>query len=137
MILGPAGINLGSGMTGGLAYILEDALSKDGYHPEFVRPANIERAEEEWLRMVLREHLQLTESPLAERLLGDPAPLSLVRLEPVHLPCSIEQTWAAILSRFEERKSALHSFTGKLPSAQLAAAEESAHAKSSAAASGS
>jgi hypothetical protein len=32
------------------------------------------------------------------------AQLPLVRLEPVHLPCSIAQTWAPILSRLEQQE---------------------------------
>ena len=106
IILGPAGINLGSGMTGGLAYLLRDSLSGDGYKREFVRSAAIDAQEEEWLRLVLKEHVRLTGSPRAQRLLSARAPLPLVRLEPIHLPCPIPQTWAATLARSEKREIA-------------------------------
>ncbi len=99
IILGPAGINLGSGMTGGLAYILGKSLSDSGYHREFVRPADITEQEEEWLRLVLSEHVRLTGSPHAAQLLRAMAALPLVRLEPLRLPCPIAQTWAAALAR--------------------------------------
>ncbi len=106
IILGPAGANLASGMTGGLVYILRKALLDDGYNQEFVRPATIDEHEEEWLRHVLREHFHLTGSPRARRLLSVAAPLPLLRLEPVRLPCSISQTWAATLERFEREEIA-------------------------------
>jgi len=114
IILGPAGINLGSGMTGGLVYVRRDALSDDGYKREFVQPAAIEAREEEWLRLVLNEHARLTDSPRARRLLSARR-LPLVRLEPVRLPCSISQTWAATLARFEKRDIAAVAFPGALP----------------------
>jgi glutamate synthase (NADPH/NADH) large chain len=114
IILGPAGINLGSGMTGGLAYIRRDALADDGYKREFVQPAAIEAREEKWLRLVLNEHARLTDSPRARRLLSARR-LPLVRLEPVRLPCSISQTWAATLARFERREIAAVAFPGALP----------------------
>ena len=49
LILGPAGINLCSGMTGGLTYILRVSLATTDYHREFVRPGEIGAREEEWL----------------------------------------------------------------------------------------
>ncbi|MFY9530715.1 MAG: glutamate synthase large subunit [Candidatus Acidiferrales bacterium] len=106
VILGPAGINLGSGMTGGLAYVLPGSLSDDGYNQEFVRPVTIagqiEEEEEAWLRRVLSEHVRFTNSPRARRLLKIRTPLPLVRLEPVHKPCSCAQTWSPVLARLEK-----------------------------------
>src|SRR5437870_3758867 len=102
VILGPRGINLGAGMTGGLSYILRDSLSDEGYHREFVRPAAITEHEEEWLRLILRKHFRLTGSPGAARLLTAMAPLPLLRVEPLHLPCPIPQTWAATQERLEQ-----------------------------------
>jgi glutamate synthase domain-containing protein 2/glutamate synthase domain-containing protein 1/glutamate synthase domain-containing protein 3 len=103
VILGPAGINLGSGMTGGLAYILRDPLSDECYARGSVRPAPINAQEERWLHLLLDEHLKLTGSPRARRLLRAGARLTMVRLEPINLPCSIEQTWAPTLARLERR----------------------------------
>lgn len=97
IILGPAGINFGSGMTGGLTYISSEALSSHTYNQEFVRATPIEEQEESWVRHALGEHVRLTGSPRAQELLNHRSPLPLVRLEPLHLPCSIEQTWSALL----------------------------------------
>src|SRR5208282_6845960 len=103
VILGPAGMNLGSGMTGGLTYILRDALTGDNCNHEFVRCAEIGdgvgEQEEGWLRVLLQEHFRLTGSQRARRLLQSTHLLPLVRLEPVHLPCAIADTWAPFLTR--------------------------------------
>jgi glutamate synthase domain-containing protein 2/glutamate synthase domain-containing protein 1/glutamate synthase domain-containing protein 3 len=110
VILGPAGMNLGSGMTGGLTYILRDALTGDNCNHEFVRCAEIGDGvgdqEEGWLRMLLQEHFRLTGSQRARRLLTSTHLLPLVRLEPVHLPCSIADTWAPFLTRPSARDEA-------------------------------
>ena len=37
------------------------------------------------------------------RLLEAKGPLPLLRLEPVHLPCSLAQTWSPLLERWEKR----------------------------------
>jgi glutamate synthase domain-containing protein 2/glutamate synthase domain-containing protein 1/glutamate synthase domain-containing protein 3 len=143
IILGPAGMNLSSGMTGGLTYILRDALHEENYNHEFVRPAEIgESAEEqkeeayaraftaerqarealqgnedEWLRHILREHFHLTKSPRARRLLESALPLPLVRLQPVHLPCSIAETWAPFLQHREAPESPAANEQRRVPSA--------------------
>jgi glutamate synthase domain-containing protein 2/glutamate synthase domain-containing protein 1/glutamate synthase domain-containing protein 3 len=110
VILGPAGMNLGSGMTGGLTYILRDALTGDNCNHEFVRCAEIGdgvgEQEEGWLRTLLQEHFRLTGSQRARRLLTSTHLLPLVRLEPVHLPCSIADTWAPFLTRPSSREEA-------------------------------
>jgi glutamate synthase (ferredoxin) len=110
VILGPAGGNLGAGMTGGLAYLLcgdaADRMNQDQMNRDSVRFSTLEPHEEQWLRRVLRRHLQLTGSPRAAGLLSCSA-LPLLRVEPVMPPCSIEDTWAPILSRLaaEEARS--------------------------------
>ena len=75
VILGPAGMNLGAGMTGGLAYVLRDSIGGYGYNQHSVRLAPVEVREELWLRRVLRKHLRLTGSPRAANLLNSAAPL--------------------------------------------------------------
>jgi glutamate synthase (ferredoxin) len=97
VILGPAGINLGAGMTGGLAYLLSSPGS-DGRNQQSVRLAGVQEHEDRWLRRLLRRHVQLTGSPRAARLLSS-AVLPLIRVEPLQPPCSVEETWAPILSR--------------------------------------
>jgi glutamate synthase (ferredoxin) len=114
LILGPAGANLGAGMTGGLAYLFHpdaddarlDPANQIQMNRDSVRFAPIEHVEELWLRRILRRHLHLTGSPRAADLLSRPA-LPLLRIEPVSPPCSIEETWASILARLaaEEARS--------------------------------
>jgi glutamate synthase (ferredoxin) len=107
IILGPTGLNLGSGMTGGLVYVLKDLLATGGYNREFVHCANAcgptAPGEEASLRRALEEHARQTSSPRAMRLLATKGPLPLLRLEPVHLPCSLAQTWSPFLERWEKR----------------------------------
>ncbi|HWW13217.1 MAG TPA: glutamate synthase large subunit [Candidatus Dormibacteraeota bacterium] len=109
LILGPAGDNFGAGMTGGLAYLLRadaDYFNDDHMNRDSVRFATLEPQEEQWLRRILRRHLQLTGSPRAADLLACSA-LPLNRIEPLAPPCSIEDTWASILARLaaEEARS--------------------------------
>ena len=101
VILGPAGMNLGAGMTGGLAYLLRDSIGGYGYNQHSVRLAPIEVREELWLRRVLRKHLRLTGSPRAAALLIASEPLPFLRVEPLTLPCTIAETWATVLTRFK------------------------------------
>src|SRR4029078_10224259 len=105
VILGPAGMNLGAGMTGGLAYVLRDSIGGYGYNQQSVRLAPVEVREEVWLRRVLRKHLRLTGSPRAVVLLNSTAPLPFPRVEPLVLPCTITETWAAILTRFKRQRA--------------------------------
>ncbi len=109
VIVGPAGVNLGAGMTGGLAYLLhaeaDDYSNDHRINRDSVRFATLEPEEEQWLRRILRRHLQLTGSPRAAELLSC-STLPLLRVEPLTPPCSIEDAWAPILSRLaaeEER----------------------------------
>jgi glutamate synthase (ferredoxin) len=110
LILGPAGPNLGAGMTGGLAYLLradaEDYFNDDCMNRDSVRFSTLGPQEEQWLRRILRRHLQLTGSPRAADLLAGAA-LPLLRIEPLTPPCSIEDAWASILARLaaEEARS--------------------------------
>jgi len=97
LVLGPLGLNFGSGMTGGLAYVLR-AEAVDVLHKEFVKLEELEAAEEIWLRRALQEHVNLTQSPRASRLLSRRGSLGLVRVQPLHFQGSIEKTWAPLLS---------------------------------------
>jgi glutamate synthase (ferredoxin) len=114
VILGATGINLGAGMTGGLAYVLRDS-ARDHLNHHSVRFATLEGNEERWLRRILRRHLQLTSSPRAARLLSSAA-LPLLRVEPLQPPCSIEETWAAILSRLDRQEAQAFEPRQPLPS---------------------
>ena len=148
IILGPAGMNLGSGMTGGLTYILRDALSEDNYNRDFVRPGEIgdtgdvesrgassgsaqhregvRSMEEEWLRHILREHFHMSNSPRARRLLESALPLPMVRLQPLHLPCTIDETWAPFIQRSDRLDIAAHESVNVPPAEQVAQTGRSA-----------
>src|SRR5712672_1011545 len=106
LVLGPLGLNFGSGMTGGLAYGMH-AEAEDVLHHEFVALANIEPDEELWLRRVLEAHQQFTASPRAARLLSKRGPLPLVRVQPVHLQGTIGDTWKPVLERLLPREPLL------------------------------
>ncbi len=100
LMLGRAGINLGSGMTGGLVYAVRKSLAATDHNAEFVRVAEIDEEERAWLRKALTEHVRLTDSPKAKRLLKAGSNFLMVRIEPLHLPCTVAQTWAPILERW-------------------------------------
>ena len=102
VILGPAGSNLGAGMTGGLAYLLNHSVAACIYNDQSVRTVPLELEEELWLRRVLRRHEHLTGSPRAARLLSSDAELPFIRVEPVSRPCSIAETWETILGRLKK-----------------------------------
>ncbi|MFY9911303.1 MAG: glutamate synthase large subunit [Candidatus Sulfotelmatobacter sp.] len=126
LILGAAGANLGAGMTGGLAYILRtrdherEHDNESRMNRESVRLAAIEAREEVWLRRILQRHAQLTGSPRAAGLLYYSA-LPLLRVEPVVPPCSIEETWAPILSRLAAQEA--RGYSREPLSAQTAAVQ--------------
>src|SRR5205814_7162221 len=75
------------------------------YNQQSVRLTPIEVREELWLRRVLRKHLHLTDSPRAAHLLNTGRPLPFLRVEPVQPPCTIAETWAAILARLKRPKT--------------------------------
>src|ERR1700756_112463 len=62
LVLGPLGLNFGSGMTGGLAYVLRGEAD-EVLHRDFVALSEINAQEESRLRRVLEEHLHFTRSP--------------------------------------------------------------------------
>jgi glutamate synthase domain-containing protein 2/glutamate synthase domain-containing protein 1/glutamate synthase domain-containing protein 3 len=105
-ILGPAGMNLGAGMTGGVAYALRDSLAGHGYNAHSVHVQPLEVREELWLRMLLRRHLRLTGSPRALQMLRSDGPLPLLRVEPLRAPCSITETWNATLAQLRRQEIA-------------------------------
>jgi glutamate synthase domain-containing protein 2/glutamate synthase domain-containing protein 1/glutamate synthase domain-containing protein 3 len=106
LVLGPAGANLGAGMTGGLAYVLRDSAAAQVCNRESVLLAEVEMTERRWLRRVLRNHVRLTGSPRAMRLLSD-FNLPLFRVEPLQRPCTVAETWAPILERLHQQEAAV------------------------------
>ena len=106
LALGPLGLNFGSGMTGGLAYVLR-AEAEDVLHREFVTMADTEADEQLWLRRVLEAHQHFTASPRAARLLSRRGVLPLVRVQPVHFQGTISDTWKPVLERLQQREPLL------------------------------
>ncbi|MGZ4888825.1 MAG: glutamate synthase large subunit [Candidatus Angelobacter sp.] len=101
VILGPAGINLGSGMTGGLTYVLTDRVDINSCNADFVRLAPCSVEEEQAVRQLLIRHWMLTRSDRAALLLASGVRLPVTRLQPLVLPCPVSETWKPILQRFE------------------------------------
>src|SRR4029077_13799364 len=99
-ILGPLGVNFGSGMTGGLAYVLRSEV-EDVLHLEFVTLAEMDAFEESSLRRVIEEHIYFTGSPRAAKLLLHPG-LTMVRVQPVHFQGTIEATWRPMLEKLKD-----------------------------------
>jgi glutamate synthase (NADPH/NADH) large chain len=97
---------LGSGMTGGLGYVLR-AEAEDVLHRDFVSLGEIDSQEESWLRKTLEEHVHFTASPRAARLLSRRGALPLLRVQPVHFQGTVEATWNPILARFKSRLEVL------------------------------
>jgi glutamate synthase domain-containing protein 3 len=104
VVLGPLGLNFGSGMTGGLAYVPR-AEAEHVLHNEFVATADLEADEESWLQQVLQVHLHFTASPRASRWLSKRGPLPLVRIQPLHFQGTIDDTWKPVLERLHQREA--------------------------------
>jgi glutamate synthase (ferredoxin) len=102
VVLGSMGMNFGSGMTGGLAYVLRSGAD-EVVHGDFVNLADIADEEEFWLRKVLEQHVHLTGSPCAARMLAPTSSLPLLRVQPMHFQGSIESTWRPLLDALRER----------------------------------
>ncbi len=71
VILGPTGRNLAAGMSGGYAFVwdADRSLFRRMNH-EMVDIATMDDEDEEWLRGVVTMHMELTGSPVAERILS-------------------------------------------------------------------
>jgi glutamate synthase domain-containing protein 2/glutamate synthase domain-containing protein 1/glutamate synthase domain-containing protein 3 len=118
LVLGPLGLNFGSGMTGGLAYVLR-AEADEVLHREFVAIHDVDTEEEASLRRVLEEHVFFTGSPRASRLLSRRNGLPFVRVQPVHLQASIADTWKPVLARCKQRESLLLGHNARVSPATL------------------
>jgi glutamate synthase domain-containing protein 3 len=100
LVLGPLGLNFGSGMTGGLAYVLR-AEAEDVLHRDFVVLEEITSSEDIWLRRALREHLDRTDSPRAARLSSRRGLLPMLRVQPVHLQGTVDSVWGPVLAKLK------------------------------------
>jgi glutamate synthase (NADPH/NADH) large chain len=79
VVLGPTGRNFAAGMSGGTAYVLD--LVEGRVNPELVELAPVAGKAADELERLVRQHLEETESTVAEALLAD---------------------WATALTRFTE-----------------------------------
>jgi glutamate synthase (NADPH/NADH) large chain/glutamate synthase (ferredoxin) len=72
VVLGPTGKNFGAGMSGGLAYVLdEDAGFQKRYNPGMVNLERISGAEDgKVLQAIIYQHLEATESKKAKEILA-------------------------------------------------------------------
>jgi glutamate synthase (ferredoxin) len=86
VVLGRTGRNFGAGMSGGIAFVLDDDGDfADRINPGMVRVLALSGSvEERLLKALLERHLTLTGSPLAQALLGSwpEARTRFVRVEP-------------------------------------------------------
>ena len=74
LVLGPTGVNFGAGMTGGVAYVLDESGDFDlKCNLDSIDLAGVaaDSEEERELLALLREHATLTASPLAARILAN------------------------------------------------------------------
>jgi glutamate synthase (NADPH/NADH) large chain len=69
VILGPTGRNVAAGMSGGVAFLLDADPAR--INPELVDLTGPDPEETAWLATVLRDHADLTGSPIAEALMAD------------------------------------------------------------------
>jgi glutamate synthase (NADPH/NADH) large chain len=90
VILGPTGKNFGAGMTGGVAYVLdEDSALKRNLNPELVLMEPLsEESDTVLVKELIYKHLERTESELAKEILGDWAAFQqkFWKVRPIYVP---------------------------------------------------
>ena len=69
VVLGPTGRNVAAGMSGGVAYVLD--LDRNRLNTELVDPFDLDEAEGDRVRELVKRHGEETESPVATELLAD------------------------------------------------------------------
>jgi glutamate synthase domain-containing protein 2/glutamate synthase domain-containing protein 1/glutamate synthase domain-containing protein 3 len=85
VVLGPTGRNFAAGMSGGIAYVLDDdGTFERRCNLELVDLDPVEEADAIELRLLVHEHAERTGSPVARRLLAgwDAAPRRFVKVMP-------------------------------------------------------
>jgi glutamate synthase (NADPH/NADH) large chain len=100
VVAGTAGTNFGAGMTGGVAYVLDDDgsfASGRRYHPAFVTARSVgqcDAEDAEILRSLIDRHFQETRSKVSARLLADweSRKRSFLRLEPLPAAPVVDST---------------------------------------------
>ncbi|MFM7081179.1 MAG: glutamate synthase subunit alpha, partial [Actinomycetota bacterium] len=89
VVLGPTGRNFAAGMSGGIAYVLDEPASHGSaasvgnfasrVNTELVDVVDLDDADREWLLTTLRRHQEFTDSAVAARLLVSKDPLANFR----------------------------------------------------------
>jgi glutamate synthase (ferredoxin) len=70
VILGPTGRNFGAGMTGGVAYVLDEtAALEQRYNGQLVQLDRLSALDEAAVQRLVRRHVELTGSPRAAEIL--------------------------------------------------------------------
>jgi glutamate synthase domain-containing protein 3 len=88
-------------MTGGLAYVLREHLQAGVWNSQSVALAAVEEQERGWLQQALAQHWRLTGSPVGHRLGLNSLGQLFARIQPIHLPCAVSETWAPVLERLK------------------------------------
>jgi glutamate synthase (ferredoxin) len=90
VILGPTGKNFGAGMTGGVAYVLDqDSALKRNLNSELVLMEPLsEEADAVLVKELIYKHLERTESEVAKEILADWAAFQqkFWKVRPIHVP---------------------------------------------------
>jgi glutamate synthase domain-containing protein 3 len=83
VVLGPTGRNFAAGMSGGIAYVLDDdARFVQRCNTQLVGLEALDDADGEAIQALLAEHVERTGSPVAAALLADWNPLRFVKVIP-------------------------------------------------------
>jgi glutamate synthase (NADPH/NADH) large chain/glutamate synthase (ferredoxin) len=83
VVIGPTGRNFAAGMSGGIAYVLDDdGTFVNRCNTQLVGLEALGEEDDEAVRTLLQAHLRRTESPVAARLLDDWNPLRFVKVIP-------------------------------------------------------
>jgi glutamate synthase (ferredoxin) len=70
VVLGATGYNFGAGMTGGVAYVLDEQRNLEMYHnPQLVQLDRLNAQDELAVQTLVQRHLELTSSPRAAQIL--------------------------------------------------------------------
>jgi glutamate synthase domain-containing protein 3 len=91
-VLGRTGRNFAAGMSGGVAYVLdEDGTFAARCNPELVGLAQLSAGDEEIVVSLVREHVERTGSTVGERVLAAWEPASFVKVLPHDFRRVLEQ----------------------------------------------
>ena len=80
LILGNIGNNFGAGMSGGIAYLLKEAILEDNINTEMVECFDINHKDLEILEILLKKHLNHTNSKVVEEILKKGIKKSFIKI---------------------------------------------------------